>query len=165
MMIKNSSSKKKTSYNGAIVLGLNDAIVESSGALVGLTFALAKSSLIGTAGLVTGIAAALSMAASEYLSAKEDNHKTPLKASFYTGITYLLTVLILVIPYFLIENTYNAGVVMFSLVVIIIACYTKYDSVIHKENFGKKFTEMLSISIGVAIISFLVGSLVRNLVA
>ncbi len=156
-------NKGNNSYNGAIVLGLNDAIVESSGALVGLTFALAKSPLIATAGLITGIAAALSMASSEYLSAKEDNHKNPLKASIYTGIAYLLAVLILVTPYFLIENTYFAGGIMFSLVILIIAIYTKYDSKIRKESFGKKFTEMLTISLSVSIISFVVGILIRKL--
>ncbi len=152
-------------YNGAIVLGLNDAIVESSGALVGLTFALEKSSLIATAGLITGIAAALSMASSEYLSAKEDNKKNPLKASFYTGIAYLLAVLVLVTPYFLLESTYIAGGIMFSLVILIIAVYTKHDSKICKESFGKKFAEMLGISLSISVISFVVGILVRKLVA
>jgi VIT1/CCC1 family predicted Fe2+/Mn2+ transporter len=162
-MIKKISSKKK-SYNGAIVLGLNDAIVESSGALVGLTFALVQSNLIATAGLITGIAAALSMAASEYLSAKEEGHENPFKASVYTGFTYLITVLILVIPYFILENTYLAGGIMLSLVILIIAGYTKYDSNLHKEKFSKKFAEMSYISLGIAIVSFLVGLLVRKLI-
>ncbi len=157
------ANKVNNGYNGAIVLGLNDAIVETSGALVGLTFALAKSSLIATAGLITGIAAALSMASSEYLSAKEDNRKNPIRASFYTGITYFLAVLILVTPYFLLESTYLAGSAMFSLVILIIAIYTKYDSKIHKESFGKNFFQMLGISLSVATISFLVGILVRKL--
>ena len=53
---------------------------------------------------------------------------------------------------------------MFALVIAIIAAYTKYDASIHKESFKKKFSEMLAISLGVAIISFAFGLLVRKLV-
>ena len=43
-------------------------------------------------GLITGVAASLSMATSEYLSTKsESSTKNPFKASFYTGIAYVLT--------------------------------------------------------------------------
>ena len=152
------------SYAGAIVLGLNDALVELSGALVGLAIALSSTKLIATVGLITGFAAALSMAASEYLSAKEDKRKRPLTSAVYTGITYLLTVIILVAPYFIISNVYYATIIMISLVIVIIAGYTKYDSVTHKESFIKKFREMLCISLGIAIISFGFGLLVRKLV-
>ena len=157
-------SNGNSEYGGAIVLGLNDALVEISGALAGLTLALTNTNLIATVGLITGFAAALSMAASEYLSAKEDKRKKPLTASIYTGITYLITVLILVTPYFILSNTYFATVVMLSSVILIIAVYTKYDSLIHKESFKKRFTEMLSISLGVAVISFGFGLLVRELI-
>ncbi|HQH53927.1 MAG TPA: VIT1/CCC1 family protein, partial [Candidatus Hydrogenedentes bacterium] len=51
-------------YIGSIVLGLSDALVELTGALAGLTLALANSRLIALIGLITGIAAAMSMAAS-----------------------------------------------------------------------------------------------------
>jgi len=67
-MNKNNSMKKdKSNYNSAVVLGLKDALVEISGALVGLSFAFADTKLISTVGSITGFAAALSMAASEYL--------------------------------------------------------------------------------------------------
>jgi vacuolar iron transporter family protein len=61
------------SYVGSIVLGLNDALVELTGTLAGLTFALQSGQLVVVSGLITGIAAAISMAASEYLSARADN--------------------------------------------------------------------------------------------
>ncbi len=161
---KEKDSDKKENYTGAIVLGLNDALVELSGALVGLTFAIGSSRLIATVGLITGFAAALSMGASEYLSAKEEKKQSPLKASFYTGLAYIITVLILVSPYLLLENKYFAAGVMGALAVAIIAIYTKYDSVVHKESFRRKFTEMFAISFSVAVISFAFGLLVRKLV-
>src|SRR3989344_3170635 len=165
-MIQKKSSIKDNSknYSGAIVLGLNDALVEISGALVGLTIALSNSKLIATVGLITGFAAALSMAASEYLSAKEDKRKKPLTASVYTGIAYIIAVLILVAPYFILSNTYLATTIMLSSVILIIAVYTKYDSAMHKESFKKKFLEMLTISLGVAAISFAFGLLMRRLI-
>jgi VIT1/CCC1 family predicted Fe2+/Mn2+ transporter len=57
----------RLNYMGSVVLGLNDALVELTGALAGLTFALRDPSLIALTGSITGIAAAFSMAASEYL--------------------------------------------------------------------------------------------------
>ena len=154
----------KNTYSGAIVLGLNDALVELSGALVGLTFAINNSKLIATVGLITGFAAALSMAASEYLSAKEDNKKTPLTSSIYTGIAYIITVLILVTPYLLMENKYSATGVMGILAIGIILVYTKYESKIHNQSFKRKFLEMFTISASVAVISFAFGILVRKLI-
>ena len=69
-------------YTGSIVLGLNDALVELTGALAGLTLALQDTKLIALTGSITGIAAALSMGASEYLSTKsEDVDRSPVKAS------------------------------------------------------------------------------------
>lgn len=156
--------KKKRDYDGAVVLGLNDALVELSGALVGLSFALSETKTIATVGLITGFAAALSMAASEYLSAKADKRKKPAKAATYTGIAYLVAVLILVTPYFTLSNVYTAAIVMFSSVILIIAAYTKYESSHHKESFKSKFLEMFSITLTVSVISFVFGILVKNLV-
>lgn len=157
-------SEDQCNYNGAVVLGLNDALVELSGALVGLSFALADSKTIATVGLITGFAAALSMAASEYLSAKEDNNKSPAKAATHTGIAYILAVIALVIPYFIFSNVYVATGVMFGLVIIIIACYTFYVARMHKISFKNKFFEMFAITLTVSVISFLFGTLVKNLV-
>jgi VIT1/CCC1 family predicted Fe2+/Mn2+ transporter len=75
------------------VLGLNDALVELTGALAGLTLALQNGQLIALTGLITGTAAALSMAASEYLSVRAEGERTnPARAAIYTGIANILTV-------------------------------------------------------------------------
>jgi len=54
--------EKRLEYTGSIVLGLNDALVEMTGALAGLTLALQNTRLIALSGLVTGIAAASDIA-------------------------------------------------------------------------------------------------------
>jgi VIT1/CCC1 family predicted Fe2+/Mn2+ transporter len=56
----------KLDYIGSIVLGLNDALVELTGTLAGLSFAFQNTKLIALSGLITGIAASMSMGASEY---------------------------------------------------------------------------------------------------
>ena len=49
--------EERLEYIGSIVLGLNDALVELTGALAGLTLALQDMRLIAIAGSITGIAA------------------------------------------------------------------------------------------------------------
>ena len=62
--------EERLRYVGSMVLGLNDALVELTGALAGFTLAFRNTRLIAMASFITGIAASLSMAASEYLSTK-----------------------------------------------------------------------------------------------
>ncbi|RMF06210.1 rubrerythrin family protein, partial [Candidatus Woesearchaeota archaeon] len=88
--------EERLEYASSIVLGLNDALVELTGALAGLTLALQNSRMVAMAGFITGFAASLSMAASEYLSSKEEKGKNPLKSATYTGIAYIITVLLLI---------------------------------------------------------------------
>jgi VIT1/CCC1 family predicted Fe2+/Mn2+ transporter len=155
-------NEERLQYTGSLVLGINDALVELTGALAGFTFALQKTSLIGFAGLVTGIAAALSMGASEYLSTKEEgNAKSPAKAAVYTGIIYLVTVLCLVLPYFIFKNVYFALFLTVLIVIIIVAMFTAYLSVAKDLPFKKRFWEMIIISMGVAAFTFLIGFLIR----
>jgi VIT1/CCC1 family predicted Fe2+/Mn2+ transporter len=66
-----------------------------TGALAGLTFAFRDSRTIALAGLITGISASFSMAASDYLSTKADEDgKNPLRSAIYTGLAYIVTVFI-----------------------------------------------------------------------
>ena len=98
--------EERLNYVGSIVLGLNDALVELTGALAGFTFALQNTRLIALAGLITGIAASFSMAASEYLSTKsEGSGERALKSSIYTGAAYIVTVILLILPYLLVNGT------------------------------------------------------------
>ncbi len=150
-------------YTGSMVLGLNDALVELTGALAGFTLALQDTRLIALTGSITGIAAALSMAASEYLSTKaEGNGKEPLKASIYTGVAYILTVLLLIAPYLLFENYYLCLAAALFLAVLIIAIFNYYIAIAKDESFRSRFLEMTGLSFGVALFSFFVGYLLRT---
>jgi len=153
-------------YAGSIVLGLNDALVELSGTLAGLTLAFQNTRMIALSGLVTGIAAALSMAASEYLSTRteEKTTKEPFKAAVYTGIAYIITVAFLILPYLLFSNYFVALAAMMATVLVIIAFFSFYMSVLRDESFSKHFLSMTAISVGVALISFLFGYVIKNFI-
>ncbi|VFU18735.1 VIT family protein [anaerobic digester metagenome] len=155
--------EERIRYTGSMVLGLNDALVELTGALAGLTLALQDAHLIALTGSITGIAAAMSMAASEYLSTKaEETSKNPVRASVYTGIAYIVTVLVLITPYLILPNYYVSLGVTLILAVLIIAFFTYYLSVVKDVPFKSRFFEMAGLSLGIAFISFLVGFALRT---
>ncbi len=155
--------EEKLHYAGSMVLGLNDALVELTGTLAGLTLAFQNTRLIALSGTITGIAAALSMATSEYLSTKsEETDKNPLKASLYTGAAYILTVLLLILPYLLLQNYYVALAITLAVGIVIIAVFNYYIAIAKDEPFKKRFLEMAGLSLGVAALSFVVGLIVRE---
>ena len=150
--------EERLKYIGSMVLGLNDALVELTGALAGFTLALGNNATVGLAGFITGVSATLSMAASEYLSKKADpSEKHPFKAAVYTGIAYLITVAVLLLPYTLFNSPFLAlGICLFN-AACIIAAFTFFVSVVRRETFRPQFMEMICISFGVAAVSFLIG--------
>ncbi len=149
-------------YVGSMVLGLSDALVELTGALAGLTLALQNTKLIALTGSITGIAAALSMGASEYLSTKsEETVKNPLLASAYTGGAYIVTVILLILPYLLFQNYYLCLCCTLVAAVLIIALFSYYISVAKDQPFWRRFLEMAGLSLGVAAFSFFIGFLIR----
>lgn len=159
----NMLDEERLRYAGSVVLGLNDALVELTGALAGLTLALQNEKLIALSGLITGIAASMSMAASEYLSTRsEDTSKHPVRAALYTGIAYIITVTLLVLPYLLIGNYILDLAIALATAVVIIAVFNYYISVAKGESFRERFAEMAIISLSVAALSFIIGYLIRQ---
>ena len=157
-------NEEKLNYVGSIVLGLNDALVELTGALAGFTFAFQNTQLIAITGLITGISASFSMAASEYLSTVHEtgDRSTALKSAMYTGIAYVLTVTVLVLPYLLIGNPFVSLGTCLAAAIVIILVFNFYVSVAKDTGFKRRFWEMVFISLGVSGISFLIGILVKS---
>ncbi len=154
--------EERLRYTGSIVLGLNDALVELTGALAGLTFALQNTRLIAMTGAITGIAAALSMAASEYLSTgAEEGEREPTKAALYTGIAYIFTVLALILPYLIFSHYVVCLAVTLGVAILIIALFNYYISVARDVPFRRRFIEMAALSLSVAVVSFGIGFLLR----
>ncbi len=156
--------EERLQYVGSMVLGMNDALVELTGSLAGFTFAMQNTRLIALSGLIMGISATFSMASSEFLAAKSEGRNDAFKSCTYTGIAYLITVALLILPYLLLgSGQYMTALFsMIAIVVLIIAGFTYYISVAQGERFKPKFLEMTLISVGVAVISFFVGVLAKQ---
>ena len=150
-------------YVGSMVLGLSDALVELAGSLAGFTFALGSTRHVALSGLIVGISATFSMASSEFLSAKSEGRNDALKSCSYTGIAYLITVVLLVLPYLLMSSGIAALACMLVIIVAIISGFTYYTSVAKDQPFFSRFLEMTLISFGVAVVSFFVGILAKKL--
>jgi VIT1/CCC1 family predicted Fe2+/Mn2+ transporter len=156
-------NEERLKYVGSVVLGLNDALIEFTGTLAGLTFAIQNTKIIAMAGLITGVAATLSMGASEYFSQRSDGGPTsPIKASIYTGAAYIATVALLILPYLVLKSPYHALIFTLTGAVLIIILFTFYISVAKDLPFWRRLGEMILISLGIAGISFVIGILIRT---
>ena len=151
-------------YVGSMVLGLNDALVELTGSLAGFTFAMQNTRLIALSGLIIGISATFSMASSEFLAARSEGRDDALKSCTYTGMAYLVTVVLLILPYLLLGNEMYlvALACMLGVVILIIAGFTYYTSIALDQPFKSRFLEMAGISVSVAVLSFIVGILAKQ---
>ena len=156
--------EERLQYVGSMVLGLNDALVELTGSLAGFTFAMQNTRLIALSGLIIGISATFSMASSEFLAARSEGREDALKSCTYTGVAYLITVVLLILPYLLLNSSQYmlALACMLLTVILIIAGFTYYTSVAQDLKFKSRFFEMAAISISVAVLSFVVGILAKK---
>jgi VIT1/CCC1 family predicted Fe2+/Mn2+ transporter len=156
--------EERLQYVGSMELGLNDALVELTGSLAGFTFAMQNTRLTALSGLIIGISATFSMASSEFLAARSEGRDDALKSCSYTGVAYLITVILLIAPYLLFSsaNFIPALICMLFIVILIIAGFTYYTSVAQDQPFKSRFLEMAIISVSVAVISFVVGILAKK---
>ncbi|QEN08088.1 rubrerythrin family protein [Oceanispirochaeta crateris] len=156
--------EERLKYVGAVVLGLNDALVELTGALAGFTIAFQDTKLIGLTGLITGISASFSMAASEYLATRHEGGDDAVKSSLYTGLAYVFTVIFLILPFSIVSNPFVALGVTLCIAVLIILGFNFYIAVAKGYNFKIRFLEMAAISLGVAGLSFVIGVLIKKFI-
>ncbi len=89
-------------------------------------------------------------------------YKNPIRASLYTGSAYIVTVLILILPYLILENYYLCLLFTLAAAVVIIAFFNYYISVAKDEPFKQRFLEMAGLSLAVAAFSFFIGFIIRS---
>ncbi|MBW3538475.1 VIT1/CCC1 transporter family protein [Candidatus Parcubacteria bacterium] len=155
--------EERVEFTGSIVLGLNDGLIELSGALTGFLFAFRDHLTVALAGIILGISASLSMASSAYLQARQERGKNPLKAGLYTGLAYIIVVVLLVAPFGLSRDNLTSLAAMIAVVLAIVLGLSFYTAVIFSRNFYRSFSEMLLFSVGTAFVTFLIGSAARAL--
>lgn len=97
------------------------------------------------------------MAGSEYLATKTDSDtKTALTSSLYTGVAYIITVALLILPFLTIADYRIALGATLCIAILIIFVFNFYISTAKDYNFKQRFFEMAGISLGVAALSFCV---------
>jgi VIT1/CCC1 family predicted Fe2+/Mn2+ transporter len=84
------------------------------------------------------------------------------QASIYTGGAYIVTVILLILPYLLLDNYYVCLACTLTAAVAIIALFNYYVSVAKNEPFRDRFLEMTGLSFGVALFSFFIGFVIRQ---
>jgi len=111
----------------------------------------------------TRIAASFSMAASEYLSTKSEGRgERAVKSSIYTGVAYIVTVFLLILPYLLIANYFICLALTLGIALLIIFFFNFYISIAKDYSFKRRFLEMAALSLGVAALTFAIGFLIRK---
>jgi VIT1/CCC1 family predicted Fe2+/Mn2+ transporter len=149
-------------YTSDIILGLSDALIELTGVLAGLTLALGNPKTIALVALITGLAASMSMTASQYLSAREEEGKNAVKSGLLTGFAYVLTVTMLIFPFFVLTNPFVSLGLSFALVVLIVAAFAFYTSLAQDLPFKRRFLEMCTVCLSVAVLNFGIGKAVNH---
>ena len=146
------------SFWGCAVLGMHDAIVSTTGLVVGLVFADAGQYAVLLTAIIASVAAGLSMTASEYLARHADGlPKIALRCGIATGAAYLFTATLLALPFLCISNTFVALGMTYFTAVAIIFFFNFIKSKLSGTGFWKNFWEMLIICASVSIAAFLIG--------
>lgn len=154
-------------YLSSVVLAVNNALQEFTGIAVGLTFALQNSRAVANTVLISGLAASLAMAASEYLSQKAEGrtegHGTKaVKAAGLTGIAYVIIVLLIVMPFYLLSGHFAALAVTLCLVLAVITLFAFFMATVKEMRFSRLFAEILVLALAVVSASFCIGMLARH---
>lgn len=153
----------RVKYMGYVALGLADAIVEVTGVHAGFLGATSNTVLAGLAGLVVGFSASLSMAGAAYIQAKHDPSVSPPVSAGVTGLSYIFSVVMLALPYFLIHDVLSAFLTSFLIATIIMGIFIYYSSVIQVKNFIREYVETLGLLTLTSLGSYAFGYVVEKL--
>lgn len=154
--------ERRVAYLGFVALGLSDAIVEITGVHAGFLGVTGSTLIAGVSGVIVGFSAAISMGAAAYLQAKQDPEKSPLPSAFITGISYMLSVVCLALPYFLIRTMLAAFAASSAVGLILLAGFTFYAAVVFDRRFLREFSESASLMLATAGATYLLGVLVGS---
>ena len=146
-------------YINFSVLGTTDAIIEVTGVHAGFLGLTTSTLIAGLAGLIVGFSASISMGAAAYMQSKYSRDKSisPWKAGIFTGISYLISVILLAIPYFLSKDmivAFASSIVIASMLILI---FSFISSVLEKKSLAREFMENILLIMLVSFASFMFG--------
>ena len=149
--------KDKFNSAGAIVLGMHDALVSLTGLIAGLAVAMADRYVIILTAVIASVTASLSMGASNYLAVRTDGGRRAFISALYTGVAYMATCAVLIVPFFVFENRAVEMVLMFAIAVAEIFGFNYYLGRVNHRPYMRNFLEMLGVCAGVSVFVFLFG--------
>lgn len=149
---------KNNQFTSSLVLGMHDALVEISGTIAGLTFAFTDRKIIIMTASIAAVAASLSMATANYQAQRSEYNPNAFRAALYTGIMYVATSAILILPFAVVPNRFWALGMMAIMAVLIIFGFNCSIGFLTRRPFIPRFLEMLGIYAGVSIASFAIGT-------
>ncbi|MCL6623089.1 MAG: VIT1/CCC1 family protein [Fimbriimonadales bacterium] len=150
-------------YVGFVALGLSDAIIEITGVHAGF-LGVARSTLVaGVAGLIVGFAASISMGVAAYLKAKSEVRGSPLALGSVTAVSYLVSVVVLALPYFLTPDMALAFGVSVVLAVALSVSFSFYVSVLNEVSFKREALENTLLLFGTALATYFFGELLGQI--
>ncbi len=150
----------RVKYMSFIVLGLADAVVEISGIHAGSLGIYGQTELAGLAGIIAGMAASIAMGTAAYAQAKQGFQGSAKWSAIYTGVSYMITAILLAMPYFLTRIMAVALGISLVVGVVLVATMTFYDSVISLRSFKRQFGEISGIILAASLALFIIGAVV-----
>ncbi|MEM3960290.1 MAG: ferritin family protein [Sulfolobales archaeon] len=151
-------------YMSFTVLGLSDALIEIAGIHAGTLGVYSNTFMAGLAGLVAGVAASIAMASAAYAQAKQlpDVGRAGI-ASLYTGISYMITAVLLALPYFMIHDILLALFTSLAISIGILAYISLYSMIILERSFTRELAETTLIIFGATAVLYIFGEFVRGI--
>lgn len=143
----------------AMVLGMHDALVSLTGLIAGIAFTMPRRRDIVLTAIIASITASMSMAASNYLAEKAGDGQSALRAGLYTGAAYMLTCIVLIIPFMCIANRTVALFTTFILAILIIFIFNWGLARRGTRHWRHRAFEMLGVCAGVSCAAFIIGQI------
>lgn len=109
--------KTKKEYLQSAMFGFNDALVSTTGVIVGVSTGTNNKQVVILAGVVTILVEALSMGSGQYLSSKSahqldksDSFRVPIVSGIIMFVAYFLAGLVPLIPIFVFSMEYSRNI-------------------------------------------------------
>jgi VIT1/CCC1 family predicted Fe2+/Mn2+ transporter len=152
----------RVKYMAFIILGLADAVVEVAAIHAGSLGIYRRTELAGLAGIIAGMAASIAMASAAYAQAQQGFSGSARRSAIYTGISYLVTAILLAFPYFLTPNQYIALGSSLAVGMALVAFITYYDTIISARAFMRQFIQLGGIILGATAALYVIGVIIGN---
>lgn len=157
-----SIDEKRIKYIGSITLGISDALIELTGVYTGALGVFNNTVSAGVMGILTGVAASLSMGAASYNQAKQEGRVNPVSSAVYTMVAYIVVTLLLALPYFILPLIAQAFVAMFALCLGVIAYLSACIAILQGKRFIQEFLTSAGLMLGVSLFLYFLGSFIRS---